>query len=131
MEDLADFLDNAMDRLKRISKELGNAPVPQTNYARLKGYLEHRACKPAGNLVAMPPRDWKYWMGLPPFADMYVRPMYDLIRDTHGLVAFLHYFLTEWEETGNPAKREAIEAVCFPIYRAWTGRNWDTKLIAL
>jgi hypothetical protein len=79
----------------------------------------------------MPPKRLNYWAGLPMYADMYIRPAYEMIIDIEGLIEFVHYFLMEYMESNNDAKRCAIEAVVFPIYYTLTRRDFDTTLIAL
>lgn len=81
--------------------------------------------------VELPRRSWGYWMGLPAYAHMYIKPAYNGVCDTETLVNFLDHFLGEYMETENEQKRLCIEAVVFPVYKDWTGRNFDANLIAL
>lgn len=81
-------------------------------------------------IVIMPIRTPQYWLGLPMYADMYIRPAYELVFDHEGLIEFITYFLLEYSESNDEFKQLAIESVVFPLYNQLTGRNFDSNLIA-
>ena len=93
--------------------------------------LKERRKIESDNVLFMEARDYTYWIGLPVYAHMYIRPAYELITDLEGLVEFTQYFMVEYSETTNEFKKLCIEAVVFPIYEELTGRNFDVNLIAL
>ncbi len=68
-----------------------------------------------------------YWKVLPPYAEVFIKPAYELVFDLEGLNAFIHHFLIEYEYSNNDAKKLCIESVIFPLYRLVTGRNYDTN----
>lgn len=88
--------------------------------------LQDLRSKPTRALVIMPTRPKAYWLGLPIYADMYIRKPYEMITDIEGLLEFCQHFLVEYSECDNPHKRTAIEAVVFPIYRSLAGWEYDT-----
>ena len=77
-------------------------------------------------LVFMPYRGNEYWMGLPAYANIYIRKPYEMITDNNGLLEFCQYFLLEYSISNNEEKKLAIKAVVFPLYHALTGVNYDT-----
>lgn len=100
-------------------------------YAQLIEKLKIRKLIETDHMVILPKKDFKYWLGLPAYGHIYIRPAYDLITDDQGLAMFMSHFLEVYEETQNDNKKIAIKAVVFPLYRQMTGRNYDTKLVAL
>lgn len=77
-------------------------------------------------LVLMAHRGNEYWMGLPAYANIYIRKPYEMITDVNGLLEFCQYFLLEHSISNNIEKKLAIEAVVFPLYKGMTGVNYDT-----
>lgn len=96
---------------------------------RLYSLLKARQRAETNGLIAMTIHDWKYWLVLPPYADIYIRPLYELITDQEGLIEFVHHFLIDYSETTLEGKKICIEAVIFPLYKDLTGRNYPTNYL--
>jgi hypothetical protein len=92
--------------------------------------LKERKNKKTRALIIMPEKDMMYWVALPVYAHMFIKPAYEEINDLEGLFEFIHYFLVEHSITDNPAKQMCIETIVFPLYHSITKRNYDTDLVA-
>ena len=81
-------------------------------------------------LLTKPQSDHPSWMGLPAYAQVFIRAHYELVINLPGLIEFCSFYLQEYAETNNPAKMTCIEATVLPIYTAITGRKWDVNYFA-
>lgn len=104
-------------KMRRMS-DLHNFLVIRKRMLDLRG-VQH-------GYVSLTERSWEYWLGLPTYAHMYIRPLYEMVCDQEGLIEMIHYFLLELSETESPEKALAIKTVIFPLYN-WMagGRNYD------
>ena len=84
---------------------------------------EHRL-----GIVFLPERNNFYWLGLPAYANLYIRRPYEMVTCVKGFIEFMHHFLLEYSITNNQDKKTAIEAVVFPLYSTVMGFNYDTEI---
>lgn len=86
--------------------------------------LKSRQSVKSRELVIMPPLNNLHL--LPAYAQMYIKPPYELITDLEGLIEFVQHFVGAYSE-GNPAQKMCISVIVFPIYKSLTGRNYDVN----
>lgn len=91
-----------------------------TIYEKIKN-----APAPKEAMILMP--IWSY-SHLPAYADIYIRPAYEMIFSMETLIEFVQHFIVEYEESKNPAKRGCIQEIVFPIYKSITGINYNEEL---
>lgn len=79
-------------------------------------------------IIFLEHRKNEYWLGLPAYANLYIRRPYEMVTCVKGFIEFMHYFLLEYSITNNQEKKTAIEAVVMPLYSAVMGFNYDTEI---
>ncbi len=79
-------------------------------------------------IVFLPERNNFYWIGLPAYANLYIRQPYEMVTCIKGFIEFLSHFLLEYSQTHDQERKTAIEAVIFPLYSTYVGFNYDTEI---